>query len=88
MVTWSTSRSGDGHVPWEAVFGGLRDVNFKGPVAFESFTTENVVLARAACLWRDVVGDGSNFVSRAWKQMSAAAKQAGYELPGRLRAHD
>jgi len=75
---------GDGHVAWDAVFRGLRDVQYAGPLAFESFRIQNRVLAQAACLWRDVVGDGTQFVLRGWRQMSEAAARVGYELPGHL----
>jgi D-psicose/D-tagatose/L-ribulose 3-epimerase len=72
---------GDGHVPWEAVFEGLRDVAYRGPLAFESFTIENSVLARAACLWRDVVGDPDSFVIRGRANMRAIAEKVGYGFP-------
>lgn len=71
---------GDGHLPWDAVFSGLRDLNYKGPLAFESFTSENRVLAAAACLWRDVVGDPDEFVSRGLEQMRRKARQVGYRM--------
>jgi D-psicose/D-tagatose/L-ribulose 3-epimerase len=78
---------GDGHLPWEAVFRALRDLGYAGPLAFESFTVRNTALAGAACVWRDVVGDGTSFVLRGWKRLSAVAARVGYELPGRLREH-
>lgn len=55
---------GGGHVPWDAVFAGLRDLAYDGPIAFESFTTRNREMSRASCLWRDVVGDPDEFVAR------------------------
>ena len=73
---------GDGHVPWEDVFEGLRDIAYRGPLAFESFTTNNAVLARAACLWRDVVGDPDSFVTRGRQQLQTIARKVGYRLPG------
>ena len=72
---------GDGHVPWEDVFAGLRDIDYQGPLAFESFTAENRVLARAACLWRDVVGDPDSFVMRGLEQMRSIAGKVGYRFP-------
>jgi D-psicose/D-tagatose/L-ribulose 3-epimerase len=72
---------GDGHVPWEAVFEGLRDADFSGPLAFESFTIENVVLAKAACLWRDVVGDPDVFVVEGRASMRLIAEKVGYKFP-------
>lgn len=73
---------GDGHVPWEDVFAGLRDIDYRGPLAFESFTTANAVLARAACLWRDVVGSPDSFVTRGREQMRASAHKVDYRFPG------
>jgi D-psicose/D-tagatose/L-ribulose 3-epimerase len=72
---------GKGHVPWEAVFEGLRDADFAGPLAFESFTTDNVVLAKAACLWRDVVGDPDAFVTEGRAAMRSVAEKVGYRFP-------
>ena len=72
---------GYGHICWEEVFAGLRDVRYEGPLAFESFTAENTVLAQAACLWRDVVGDPDSFVTRGREQMRASAKKADFRFP-------
>jgi D-psicose/D-tagatose/L-ribulose 3-epimerase len=71
---------GDGHLPWDAVFAGLRDLRYTGPLAFESFTSENRALATAGCLWRDVVGDSDAFVRRGWQQLRARARLVGYAL--------
>ncbi len=72
---------GDGHIHWETVFEGLRDADYRGPLAFESFTIDNAVLAKAACLWRDVVGDPDSFVIRGRAKMRAIAEKVGYEFP-------
>jgi D-psicose/D-tagatose/L-ribulose 3-epimerase len=71
---------GDGHLPWDSVFTGLRDLSYKGPLAFESFTSENQALVSAACLWRDVVGDPDVFVRRGWQQLRARAELVGYTM--------
>jgi D-psicose/D-tagatose/L-ribulose 3-epimerase len=71
---------GDGHLPWASVFAGLRDLSYRGPLAFESFTSENRVLAAAGCLWRDVVGDPDDFVTRGWQQLRAKAQLVGYAM--------
>ena len=71
---------GDGHLPWDSVFAGLRDLSYRGPLAFESFTSENRILATAGCLWRDVVGDPDTFVRRGWQQLRAKAELVGYAL--------
>lgn len=71
---------GDGHLPWDAVFTGLRDLSYGGPLAFESFTSENRVLATASCLWRDVVGNPDTFVSRGLEQLRTRAQLVGYHM--------
>jgi D-psicose/D-tagatose/L-ribulose 3-epimerase len=71
---------GDGHLPWGAVFSGLRDIGYSGPLAFESFTIDNVALATAGCLWRDVVGDPDAFVTRGLEQLRARARLVGYAM--------
>lgn len=71
---------GDGHLPWDAVFTALRDLNYCGPLAFESFTSENHVLATAGCLWRDVVGNPDAFVSRGLEQLRTKAQRVGYHM--------
>ncbi len=71
---------GDGHLPWDSVFSGLRDLSYSGPLAFESFTSENRALATAGCLWRDVVGDSDAFVRRGWQQLRARAELVGYAM--------
>jgi D-psicose/D-tagatose/L-ribulose 3-epimerase len=71
---------GDGHLPWDSVFAGLHDLRYTGPLAFESFTSENRALATAGCLWRDVVGDPDAFVARGWQQLRARAERVGYAM--------
>ncbi len=43
---------GSGHVPWEDVAQGCRDIGYDGPVVIESFTSELETIARAAAIWR------------------------------------
>jgi D-psicose/D-tagatose/L-ribulose 3-epimerase len=45
---------GSGHVPWDDVAAGLRDVGYDGPVVIESFTSKVKSIARAAAVWRSV----------------------------------
>lgn len=45
---------GTGHVPWDAVFAALRDVDYRGWVTIESFATGIVDLCAAACIWRSI----------------------------------
>jgi D-psicose/D-tagatose/L-ribulose 3-epimerase len=43
---------GSGNVTWSDVAGGLRDINYDGPVVIESFTAKVKSIARAAAIWR------------------------------------
>ena len=43
---------GADHIPWRDVADGLRDVNYKGPICIESFTSANKTIARSASIWR------------------------------------
>ncbi len=71
---------GDGHLPWDAVFTALRDLDYLGPLAFESFTSDNRAMVAAGCLWRDVVGDPDTFVIRGLEQLRARAQLVGYAM--------
>lgn len=46
--------AGTGHVPWDDVATGLRDIGYNGPVVIESFTSTVKSIARAAAVWRPV----------------------------------
>jgi D-psicose/D-tagatose/L-ribulose 3-epimerase len=46
--------AGSGHVPWDDVAAGLRDIGYDGPVVIESFTAKVKSIARAAAVWRPV----------------------------------
>ena len=48
---------GTGTVNWDDVFQGLKDVNFTGALTLESFVKLNPDIARATCMWRDIVKD-------------------------------
>ena len=43
---------GADHTDWVAIAGALGDIAYDGPVAIESFTTENQTIATAASIWR------------------------------------
>ncbi len=43
---------GSGHVPWQDVANGCRDIGYDGPVVIESFTSKVTTIARAAAIWR------------------------------------
>lgn len=43
---------GTGHVPWDDVAAGLRDIGYTGPVVIETFSAEVKAIAKAAAIWR------------------------------------
>ncbi len=62
---------GSGHVPWDDVAHGLRDIGYDGAVVIESFTSKVKSIARAAAIWRSLAPtqdalaqDGLNFLHK------------------------
>jgi len=60
---------GSGHIAWDATLGALADTGFDGIASIESFTPDNVAIARAVSLWRqlaaspdDLARDGLRFL--------------------------
>jgi D-psicose/D-tagatose/L-ribulose 3-epimerase len=45
---------GGDHINWPAIVKALKDINYKGDVVIESFTTDVKVIARAAAIWRRI----------------------------------
>jgi D-psicose/D-tagatose/L-ribulose 3-epimerase len=45
---------GTGQVHWSEVAKALKDVNYRGPVVIESFTSQVKEIARAVCIWREI----------------------------------
>lgn len=43
---------GAGHVPWNDVATGLKEIGYEGPVVIESFTAKVKTIAKAAAIWR------------------------------------
>ena len=62
---------GSGNVDWPGVAQALRDINYRGAVVIESFTSKVKSIARAAAIWRslaptqdDLARDGAAFLKR------------------------
>jgi D-psicose/D-tagatose/L-ribulose 3-epimerase len=53
---------GSGTVDWDSVFQGLSDIDFRGGLVMESFADINPDIARATCMWRDIVKDPEKLV--------------------------
>jgi len=43
---------GADHIPWEAITAALHEIDYDGAVVIESFTPDNLTIARAAAIWR------------------------------------
>lgn len=68
---------GTGTVDWDDVFGGLRDIEFTGALVMESFVKLNPDIARATCMWRDIVQDPEALIRDGVAFLTAKAKQYG-----------
>jgi D-psicose/D-tagatose/L-ribulose 3-epimerase len=53
---------GTGTVDWDDVFDGLREISFPGALVMESFVRLNPDIARATCMWREIVTDPDRLV--------------------------
>ena len=53
---------GQGNVDWNGVFEGLAAIGYDGDLVMESFVALNPDIARATCMWRDVIGDPERLV--------------------------
>lgn len=68
---------GTGTVDWDDVFQGLKDINFPGALVMESFVKLNPDIARATCMWRDIVKDPEKLVLDGTKFLRSKAEQFG-----------
>lgn len=68
---------GTGNVHWDAVFAGLREIGFSGDLVMESFVALNPDIARATCIWRDVVGDPQALVQEGLAFLRGKASEYG-----------
>jgi D-psicose/D-tagatose/L-ribulose 3-epimerase len=66
---------GGDHIDWKPIVKALKDINYKGDVVIESFTTDVKVIARAAAIWRkiepnqtDIAVKGLKFLKQAFKK--------------------
>lgn len=50
---------GRGHLPWDEIFGALRDVNFKGRIVSEPFCVTGGEVGRAIYVWRNLLADAT-----------------------------
>ena len=68
---------GTANVHWDEVFRGLKDIDYGGALAMESFAAVNEALIGATALWRDVVGDPDDLVRDGLAFLRARGKEHG-----------
>ncbi|MCG8477885.1 MAG: sugar phosphate isomerase/epimerase [Spirochaetales bacterium] len=69
---------GTGTVDWDDVFTGLKEIGFTGALVMESFVRLNPDIARATCMWRDIVKDPEALIRDGVTFLTAKARE--YEL--------
>ncbi len=68
---------GRGNVDWDDVFEGLARIDYAGDLVMESFVALNADIARATCMWRDVVEDPDRLVIDGLAFLRDAARRHG-----------
>ena len=65
---------GKDHLPWPAIVGALREIDYSGATVIEAFTPEVREIARAVSIWRPLAEsqdalarDGLTFLKEAFK---------------------
>jgi D-psicose/D-tagatose/L-ribulose 3-epimerase len=72
---------GRGNVDWEGVFKGLAAIGYSGDLVMESFVDLNPDMARATCMWRDVVEDPGRLVGDGLDFLRGVARRHGVLAP-------
>jgi D-psicose/D-tagatose/L-ribulose 3-epimerase len=65
---------GTGHVEWGDVFAALEEVGYAGDTVIESFTPDNVEIARAVSLWRPLAPDGDTLAADGLRFLQGAVR--------------
>lgn len=68
---------GTGNVHWEDVFAGLAKIGYQGDLVMESFVELNPDIARATCIWRDIVEDPEALIRDGLSFLRENAKRHG-----------
>ena len=71
---------GRGNVDWNGVFEGLAAIGYQGDLVMESFVALNPDIARATCMWRDVVEDPERLVSDGLAFLRTGARRHGLAI--------
>ncbi len=48
---------GSGHLPWEAIFSALNDIDYRGPLVIESYITPACPAGEDVAIWREIEKD-------------------------------
>eukprot|EP00798_Chlamydomonas_sp_ICE-L_P017960 gene17960-24365_t len=69
---------GTGNIDFDQMFEALAEINYKGPITFESFSSRVVspALSNTLCVWRDLWADSEDLASSAKSYMDVHWKQA------------
>ena len=65
---------GNDHIDWKPIAKALKDVEYKGDVVIESFTTDVKVIARAAAIWRRIEPTRDEIATKGIKFLKKALK--------------
>jgi D-psicose/D-tagatose/L-ribulose 3-epimerase len=68
---------GRGNVDWNGVFEGLATIGYQGSLVMESFVALNPDIARATCMWRNVIEDPERLVSDGLSFLRTMARRHG-----------
>ena len=67
---------GEDQVDWVAFFKALREIDYQGDIAIESFSTKNQKLAEAVSIWRSLYDtpkqyaeESLSFLRETWQSM-------------------
>ena len=70
---------GTGTVSWDEVWKALKDINFAGKLALESFAAVNPKLQAATCLWRPTNAKPETLAAEGMKFLRNGAKEYGLQ---------
>jgi D-psicose/D-tagatose/L-ribulose 3-epimerase len=66
---------GEGLVPWEEVYRGLKDIGYKGWITIESFVPDIEELARVTAIWRQLAPSADALAGEGLKNIKAVDRK-------------
>ncbi len=66
---------GTGHIPWDDVFRALKDVDYNGIVAVESFVDNTIDIASVVAVWRRLAPDADTLSRQSYKFIKKMAEK-------------